>query len=212
MKRDEVSAIFPEATKEQIDAILNGIGSELNPLKANLKAAEAARDENAAALAKAQGEAVDFKSQLDAATAQLGEATAKLQEGMSAEELLKQREDAAAAKEREYTMKANALDAKAIFVGAGCFDAEEIDQLVEQVTTDSADATKQFAQRIVDTVAKQREAVEKATKDALLKSNPKLEGGEGGSPATLKEFLDLPYETQLKLKQADPAIISKLDK
>ena len=211
MKRNEVEAIFPGATKEQIDAVLNGIGSELNPLKANLKAAEEARDANAAALGEAQAQAADYKTRLDSATAQLGDATAKLQEGMTAEELLQQREAAAAAKEREFTMKANALDAKPIFVGAGCFEAAEIDQLVEQVTTEDAEVTKQFAQRIVDTVAKQRELVEKATKDAMLKSNPSLDGNQGGGiPTTVKDFLALPYDKQLELKKADPNIISKL--
>ena len=130
---------------------------------------------------------------------------------MTAEELLQQREAAAAAKEREFTMKANALDAKTIFVGAGCFEAAEIDQLVEQVTTEDAEVTKQFAQRIVDTVAKQRELVEKATKDAMLKSNPSLDGNQGGGiPTTVKDFLALPYDKQLELKKADPNIISKL--
>lgn len=211
MKRSEVEAIFPGATKEQIDAVLNGIGSELNPLKANLRAAEEARDKNAADLAAAQESAASIKAQLDTANAQLGDATAKLQEGMSAEELLKQREEAANAKEREFLLKANALDAKSIFVGAGCFEGDEIEALVKQVTSEDADSTKLFAQRIVDTVSKQREAVEKATKDALLKANPSLGGSQGGGiPATVKDFLALPYDKQLELKKADPGIVSKL--
>lgn len=208
MKREEVKAIFPNATDEEIDNILNEFGKELNPLKKQLKDAESERDTAQASLATAQANESAYKQQLE-------EAQAKIDEGLSDEERIAQREKAAEDREREFTLKSNGLDAKSIFVAAGCFEAEEIESLVEQVTTADADQTKARAQLIVDTVAKQREAVAKQTQDDLLKGNPKLKGGDKGNgdvPTTVKEFLALPYEKQLALKEANPNIVSQLKK
>lgn len=206
MKREEVREIFPDATDEQIDAILNKNGNEINPLKTKLKTAESERDDAQAALSASQASEASYKQQLD-------EANATIQAGMSDEERIAAREKAAEDREREFTLKSNGLDAKSIFVAAGCFEAEEIEELVEQVTTSDAEQTKARAQRIVDTVAKQREAVEKATKDAMLKDNPNLSGGDdgkGGTPATKKDFMALPYEEQLALMETNPQILSQL--
>ena len=132
---------------------------------------------------------------------------------MTDEERIAQRERAAEEREREFLLKSNGLDAREIFVQAGCFDAESIDALVGQVVCDDAERTRAAASLIVGTVAKQREAVEKATKDALLKDNPKLSGAQGGGePATVEEFLKLPYDQQISMKQADPSLISRLKK
>ena len=206
MKREEVREIFPDATDEQIDAILNKNGSEINPLRSRLKTAEGERDEAQAALSASQASEASYRQQLD-------EANAVIQAGMSDEERIAAREKAAEDREREFTLKSNGLDAREIFVGAGCFEAEEIDALVEQVTTSDAEQTKARAQRIVDTVAKQREAVEKATRDALLKDNPNLSGGDdgkGGVPKTKKDFMALPYDQQLSMMETNPQILSQL--
>ena len=206
MKREEVKGIFPDATDEQIDAILNMNGNEINPLKSQLKSAVSERDEAKAALSASQVSEAGLKTQLD-------EANAKLEEGMTAEERIAAREKAADEREREFNLKSNGLDAKEIFVQAGCFEEDEIAELVEQVTGDDAEQTRARAQRIVDTVAKQREAVEKETKAALLKENPKLGGGsdgDGGAPKTMAEFLALDYKEQIALKEANPSILSEL--
>lgn len=205
MKRDEVLKFFPEATDEQIDGILNQVGSELNPLKASLADLTAERDQGKTALAAAQTEAASYKTQLD-------EANAKLKEGMTAEELIAQREKDAAEKERDFTMKSNALDAKAIFVGSGYFDEEEIEGLVTRVTTEDAEATKAFAQSIVETVKKQRETVEQSTKDKLLKDNPHL-GGAGAANAITKENFDkLSYDEKRKLVEENPDLLKSFEK
>ena len=206
MKREEVKELFPDATEEQIDGILNKFGEELNPVKKQLRDAESERDEAQSALAASQADAAGYKTQLD-------EAKAKLEEGMTAEERIAALEKAADDREREFNLKSNGLDAKEIFVQAGCFEEEEIAELVEQVTSDDVEQTKARAQRIVDTVTKQREAVAKETKAALLKENPKLgDSGDGnpGVPKTMKEFLALDYKEQLALKEANPDILSQL--
>lgn len=206
MKREDVLGIFPNATDEEIDSILNKIGGELNPLKRKLADAEKDRDtakaEQGTALAKAAG-----------LEQQLAEATEKLQAGMSAEELLASQQAEAERLQREYALKANGLDAKAMFVEAGFFEADEIDSLVEKVATEDADATRAFAESLIGTVRKQREAAEKATRDELLKGNPNPQGGSGaGAAMTREEFLKLPYKEQLAMKAENPDIISQLRK
>lgn len=205
MKREDVLGIFPNATDEEIDNILNRVGGELNPLKRKLADAEkdrdAARADQGTALAKAAG-----------LEQQLAEATEKLQAGMTAEELLASQQAEAERLQREYALKANGLEAKALFVEAGFFEAAEIDALVEKVTTEDADATKSFAESLIGTVRKQREAVEKATRDELLKGNPNPQGGSGGATMTRKEFMKLPYKEQLAMKAENPDIISQLRK
>ena len=206
MKRDEVLGYFPEATEEQISGILNQVGSELNPLKSRLEKAEAERDEARGALEESRASEAGYKARLD-------EAEAKVEEGMSAEERMAARETAADEREREFAVKSNALDAKEIFVEAGCFAEDELAELVEQVSSEDGDATRARAKRIVDTVARQREAAAKEAKDAALRGNPKLEdGGDGESagPATLKDFLELPLERQMALKEGNPDILSQL--
>ncbi|MEC4272955.1 hypothetical protein VJ923_07275 [Adlercreutzia sp. R25] len=208
MKREDVLGIFPNATDDEIDALLNRFGSELNPVKKALadaeRAGEQSKTERDAALAKAAG----FEQQL-------AEASEKIKAGMTAEELLAERQAQAEQMQREFAIKANGLDAKALFVESGFFEAAEVDELVGRVVSEDADATKAFAESIIGTVRKQREAVEKATKDELLKANPKLQGaggGDGGVSMTRKEFLSLPYDKQLQLKADNPQIMSQLKK
>ena len=207
MKREEVKEIFPTATEEEIDSLLNKIGAELNPLKKELKETKDSLSTAQTDLQSARESGILFKQQLD-------EAQAKLDEGLSDEERIAAREAAAEQREKDFNLRLNGLDAKEIFVSAGCFDADEIDALVSQVTTDDAEATKNKAHVLVDMVTKQRQAVEAATRDALLKENPKPDGAgsEGGVPTTVTDFLKLPYNEQVALKEANPGLISQLKK
>lgn len=195
MKRDDVRAVFTDATDEEVDSILGKHHAELNPLKGQLKDANEA-------LEALRAENEGFKEQL-------ADAQRKVEEGMTAEELLAAKEAAAAQRELEFTLKSNGLDAKAIFVAAG-IDAESVDALVEQVTVEDAEATKARAQLIVDTLSKHAKAVEAATKDAVLKANPKPQGGTGGAVATWDDFAKLPEEEQIAMRQANPNIVSEL--
>jgi len=202
MKRDDVRAIIPDATEEMVDALLNKVRDELNPLKRQLSEANDS-------LSTAQSELESLKGREGDYLKQLEDAQKKIEAGMTAEELLAQKQLEAEAREREFLMKSNALDARSIFVGAG-IDAESIDALVAQVTVEDAEKTKASAQLIVDTLAKQAKAVEDATKDAILKANPKPQGNQGGAVATWEDFSKLPVSEQIALKQANPNIVKEL--
>lgn len=203
MKREEVLGIFPDATQEQIDNLLNGIGKELNPLKQSLSDLTAGKDEAAAKAAEAQQQAMAYKAALD-------EANEKLAGSMSAEELLAKREEEAAAKERDFILKSNALDAKSILVSSGYFTEEEIEALVERIVSQDAEATKTFAESIVDTVKKQREAVEQSVKDEMLGQAPKLQGAAGDTAMTKEKFDAMTYAEQQKALADTPNLLEQL--
>lgn len=201
MKREDVRAIFPEATDEQVDSILNGMGAEINPLKAQL-------EDTTAKLNDATGSITGLRASEAALKARLDEANAKIEQGMSAEELLAQREAQAAERERDFTLKSNSLDARALFVEAG-FDADDIEALLPRVVSEDGEATVTAAKALIDLDSKRRAAVEQSVKDQLLKGNPGLRGGSG-APMAKKDFNKLPYEEQLKFVKENPGILKTL--
>lgn len=205
MKREEVLGIFPDATDEQVDGILNGIGRELNPLKASLASAQSAGKQARAELDEARQQAM-------ASRAALEEANARLAEGMSAEELLAQREREAAERERDFTLKSNALDAKAVLVGCGFFSEEEVASLVERVTSEDAEATRGFAEAIVEMARRQREAAGQAVREEVLGNSPRLEGAGADRPLSKEAFDAMEYGEQQRLVAEDPGILERFSK
>ena len=203
MKREDVRKIFPEATEEQVDSILNGFRDELNPLKASVR-------DLTGQLESANGTLSTSQANEATLAAQLKEAQAQLEQRMTDEERIAAREKAAEDREREFALKSAELDAKAIFVGAG-FSEDEMKVLLPRVVTTDAEETKKAAQGIVDLDSARRKAAEDAAKDALLKSNPTLKGGAGGGTMTRSDFLKLPYEEQLRMKAENPNILKELN-
>lgn len=205
MKRDEVRAIFSDATEDQIDALLNRVGADINPLKA-------ARNDAEEKLQALTGKHEQFERENAELRIKLEEANKLAEAGMSAEELLQKSREEQDRREAEFNKRVNALDAKELFVNAGCFSPEEVGALVDQVVCEDPERTKQAATLIVNTVIAQREATEKAVRDQLLKSNPKPQGGDSGAPApmTKKDFFALTDAEQIALKQENPQILSQL--
>lgn len=204
MKREDIIEIFPEATKEQIDSILNKSGGELTVLNGKLTDMTTKYNDASANLAEAHESLVRAKTENE-------DLKAKVEAGMTAEQLLEQREKEAAEKEREFTIKNNTLDARSIFQDAG-FSAEEVEELIPQVVSEDADKTKALATQIANLTKSQREQAAQAKQDELLKGNPQLGGassGEGGG-MTKEQFYKLSFSEQLKLKEENPSILDSL--
>lgn len=203
MKRDDVRSLIPGATDETVDAVLNAIGAELNPLKDSFaKLTDELKSANAA---------LEASHALEASLkAQVTDLSAKAQAGMSAEEQLAERERAAAEKEREYALKAASLEAKSVFVEAG-FATEDIESLLPRVVTEDSEATRAAAQSLVDFDAKRRASVEQTTRDALLKENPRLGGAGGNGSVTKEQFDKLTFAEQMKLVQENPGLLKQID-
>lgn len=202
MKREDVTKIFPEATEEQVSAVLNAIGGEINPLKANVTKLTnqliTANDGLAASQASEAG-----------LNAKVAELTKQLEGHMSEEERIAAREKAAADREREFALKSAELEARAVFVAAG-FSPEDVEALLPRVISEDAEASKAAAQTLVEFDARRRKAVEDETKDALLKGNPRAEGNEGKGTLTKEDFLKLSYSEQVQMRAENPDILGQL--
>lgn len=202
MKRDEVLKVFPEATDEQVDALLNAIGGELNPLKGqNTKLSNQLGEANQG-LQEAQAARA-------AAEAQLAEVSAQLEGRLTEEERVAARERAAEEKERAFALKSAELEARAVFVAAG-FAPEDVDALLPRVVSEDAEAAKAAAQALVDFDSRRRKAAEDAAKDALLKGNPGNQGSEGQGTMTREQFKAMSYSEQLKFKGEHPEAFAQL--
>lgn len=205
MKREDVERVFPDATQEQVDGILNQVGSELNPLKRSVEELTASRDEALARLTKAEGDAASYKDRAE-------ELAAQVQSGMSAEERLEQLQRESEQQRLEFLMKSNALDARTILIDGG-IPAEQCDALVEQVVSEDLEKTRALAQSIVDVARSQKDAAEQATKAALLQQNPKPGGAGGGSGSISKEEFDkLPYGKKLEMLKESPDLLKGFEK
>lgn len=205
MKRSDIERVFPGATDEQIDAVLNAAGADLT--EANRRAGEAAGKLEDAL--RAAAELTEANVALKGRNAELEK---RVEAGMSAEELLAQREAEAAAKEREYALKANELDARAIFQEAGLPLADEsVRALVASVVTEDAEGTRALATQIAGLTKAQREQAAADKQAELLRSNPTLVGAaDGGAPMTKEAFAGLSFAEQVRAIDENPELLKSL--
>lgn len=195
MKREEIEEMIPGITKEQLDALLDKAGGEIDALKARGRAREDA-----------------LKEQLEEANAAIAERDGKIAESMSAEERMAAREKELADQAASFARKSNELDAKAIFVAGGVPEGN-MDALLATVVSEDTERTKALAEAIVATVGAKADAVTSQVMDELLKGNPTPPAGTGGgsgAPTTVKEFLALPYSEQIAMRESNPSILSEL--
>ena len=188
---------MPGITKEQLDAILDKAGHDIEAVKARAKA-----------------KADDLQGKLDAANEAISNYEIEAKKSMTAEQQLEAREKELADMASEFARKSNELDAKAIFAEAGV-PADQIAALLANVVSDDAERTRALAESIVATMDAKAKAVDAAVRDELLKSNPVPGGGSGGGdalPTTVKDFLALDTAQQIALKEANPDLISQLKK
>lgn len=203
MKREDIRKIFPEATDNQVDEILNAYHADTNTAKNALKDSESALNTLKEQLSTTNSELAKYKKISE-------DLQVKVENSMSAEELLAKREQEAAMREKEYSIRMNTLDAREIFQKAG-LSGGDCDALVSQVVSDDAEKTKTLAQQIADLTVKQRELVEQKTKDSILKGNPKPVGGGSDTGLISKaDFLKLNTSEQIKMMDDNPNILSEL--
>ena len=182
MTREQVKAIFPEATDEQVDAFLNAHGSDVN------KAKKSAADNNA-----------EFERLKDIESKYETLKTSSLTE---AEKLQKQL-DAAMTAEKSYKKMTNRVTAEKLFVGAGLKD-EDYAELLDSIVSEDADLTTKTATSFVGLLKTQRETTEKAIKEELMRNNPKPPAGGGGGAIDKKAFDAMSSKEQIEFKEKNP--------
>lgn len=157
MTREQVKELFPDATEEQITALLNINGTDIE--------AEKKKNVDPKTLKQLQADSEAYK---------------KLKEAdlTDAEKIQKALDDAAASKS-EFAKKSNRLDVEKILVGAGLTE-EDYKDLIDGLVTEDADASKALATNLANMLTKQKEAAVQKTKEELM-DGTQTPGGKGGS-------------------------------
>lgn len=190
MKREKLRELLGEAaTDEVIDAIMAANGKDVNAANAS---------------------AESMKAQLEAANAKVGELTEQANGKLSEEEKWQKALEKANAERDAAIRSLNEQSAIAVLAAAGLTEEDYKPFLGSIVTGDQATTTAN-AKSIADLVsAKVAAAREQAGKDDLAGMQPPAGGKPAGSVTTKDEFLALPYEQQLSLKQSNPDILNEL--
>lgn len=156
MTREQIKEQFPDATDEQITAILNINGTDITAAKKN--------NVDPKELKRLQGIEVEYKKLQDA-------------DLTDAEKIQKALKDAEASK-MDYEKKSNKLDAEKILVAAGLTE-EDYKDLIDGIVSDDAEATKTMATNFATLIKNQKEsAVQKAKEELMDKT--KTPGGSCG--------------------------------
>lgn len=152
MTREQIKEQFPDATEEQITAILNINGTDLSAAKKN--------NVDPKVLKQLQEDSAAYK---------------KLQEaGLTDEEKIQKALDDAAASKADFQKKSNRLDVEKILVGAGLTE-DDYKDLIDGLVSEDAEASKTLATNLATMLTKQKEAAVQKTKEELM------DGTKGGS-------------------------------
>lgn len=161
MTREDIKTQFPDATEEQITALLNINGDDLTAAKKN--------NVEPKVLKQLQADSAAYK---------------KLQEaGLTDEEKIQKALADAEATKADFQRKSNRLDVEKILVGAGLTE-EDYKDLIDGLVSEDADASRALATSLATMLKKQKEAAVQKTKEELMDgtTKPGDNGGNGGDP------------------------------
>ena len=179
MTREDIKKSFPDATEEQITAILNINGNDV----------------------KAWKDKVPKKADYDELVRKAKEYDKLEEAGLTDEEkvqkALKDAEDAKV----EFEKKTNRLDAEKILVAAGLAE-EDYKDLIDGIVSDDADTTKSMATNLANLITKQKESAIQKTKEELM-DETHTPGGKGGSGGEEKTDAEKFAESLLEGKETD---------
>lgn len=158
MTREDIKKEFPDATEEQITALLNINGNDIETWKKK----------------------VPKKAEYDELLRKAGEYDKLEEAGLTDEEkvqkALKDAEDAKA----EFAKKTNRLDAEKILLAAGLSE-DDYKDLIDGIVSEDAEVTKTLATNLASLVGKQKEAAIQKTKEELMDGTDTPGGSGGGS-------------------------------
>lgn len=166
MTREQIKEQFPDATDEQITAILNINGTDITAAKKN--------NIDPKELKRLQGIEVEYKKLQDA-------------DLTDAEKIQKALKDAADSK-KDYEKKVNKLDAEKILVAAGLTE-EDYKDLIDGIVSEDVEATKTMATNLSTLIKNQKDSAIKKTKEELM-DGTNTPGGSGGGSGNPDEKTD----------------------
>lgn len=157
MTREQVKEQFPDATEEQITAILNINGTDVTAAKKN--------NVDPKVLKQLQEDSAAYK---------------KLQEaGLTDEEKIQKALRDAETSRLDFQKKSNRLDVEKILVTAGLTE-DDYKDLIDGLVSEDAEASKTLATNLANMLTKQKEAAVQKTKEELMDDT---KGGSGGGGA-----------------------------
>ena len=181
MTREDVKKQFPDATDEQIKAILDINGTDIEGAKRN--------NVDPKVLKQLQEDSANYKKLKDA--------------GLTDEEKMKNALAEAEAVKTEFAKKSNRLEVEKIFVGVGLSE-EDYKDFIDGIVSEDADASKTLATNLANMLTKQKEAAVQKTKEELMDGTqtPGGKGGTGGDEGT-KTDAEKFAETMVKENASD---------
>lgn len=123
---------------------------------------------------------------------------------MTADEKLKAELEKATNAQLTYAKELSKLRAKEIFVSAGLTEAD-YSSILDAVVSEDEETTKARAKSMVDLIAAQKIAAEKALRAELLKGTPKPPAGKDGE-MTKEDFDKLTLTEKAKFKLENPEL------
>lgn len=180
--------MFPEATDEQVNALLNIRGKEVNEANATIEG---------------------LRNQLSAANGQLEEFNKAKSEQMTQEERLQQLIQEVEQQKRDNAIGSNRIKAEAILSGIGLTGEDASGQL-DLIVSEDPEATLKRAQTFADLITAQREAVKSETEKSMLSKMGHPEGKSGKGEVTKEQFSKMTYSQKLEIKQNQPELFKTL--
>lgn len=194
MKRDEVRAIIPGITDEQLKSLMDINGADVNAEK------DAAKS---------------YKAKLDEANEKLKAAMeaneAKTAESKTIEQRMKDIEEQFAQKERALALDRNELEAKKVLSAAGISD-DEIASVIGSIVSEDADKTVSGATALATLVTGQKTLAAENERKKMMSGTTKPQGSSG-TPKTVtrEQFAAMDYAQMEKLYEENPELFKQLN-
>lgn len=194
MKRDEVRAIIPGITDEQLKSLMDINGADVNAEK------DAAKS---------------YKAKLDEANEKLKAAMeankAKDAESKTIEQRMKDIEEQFAQKERALALDRNELEAKKVLSAAGISD-DEIASVIGSIVSEDADKTVSGATALAALVTGQKTLAAENERKKMMSGTTKPQGSSGATKTVTREqFAKMDYAQMEKLFEENPELFKQLN-
>ena len=194
MKRDEVRAIIPDITDEQLKSLMDINGADVNAEK------DAAKS---------------YKAKLDEANEKLKAAMeaneAKVAESKTIEQRMKDIEEQFAQKERALALDRNELEAKKVLSAAGISD-DEIASVIGSIVSEDADKTVSGATALATLVTGQKTLAAENERKKMMSGTTKPQGSSGApKTVTREQFTKMDYAQMEKLFEENPELFKQLN-
>jgi len=182
-----------DMTLEEVERALEGINL-VDPDKLPKSVSKEVFDKTASELARVKKELRELQ-----------------EKNMTAEEKLKLELEKAAESQAQYKRELAKLRATEIFVTAGLTE-DDYKTLLDIVVSEDEEETKTRAKSMIDVIASQKKAVEKAVKAELLKGTPKPEPGDPSKGVTLEDFRKMSLMEKQRFARENPELYQSIYK